>query len=117
MFSILNLFSFILFRRHRCIHGPTPDESTGIFKEDTEVRTTTAYQKEFIGKNVTNVEQIRTPAKKPEDNLKPEGTIEFTEKTPFKPADRVTATKPKDNLVITGDFEGNDSHLKFNRKA
>lgn len=49
---------------------------------------------------------MRTPTKKPIDNLKPEGKIDFTDKTPYKPAEKVAPTKPKDNLYVTGDFNG-----------
>lgn len=96
-----------MFRRHRCPHGPTTDETTTIFDEVTNTETLSAYRKDFIDNQVTNYEVIRTPAKKPVDNLKPEGEIDFVDKVPFRPAERVVATKPQDNLFVSGDFQGN----------
>lgn len=49
---------------------------------------------------------VRTPAVRPVDNLKPEGNIDFSKKQPFKPAEKVTPTKPQDNLYVSGVFEG-----------
>lgn len=62
---------------------------------------------------MTNYETIRTPTVKPVDNLKPTGEMEFTEKKPFKPAEKVVATKPQDNLFVTGDFTGKFYHDAF----
>lgn len=95
-----------LFSRHRCPHGPTTDETTTVFDEVTNTETLSAYRKDFIDNKMTNYEVIRTPAKKPVDNLKPEGDIEFLEKVPFRPAERVVATKPQDNLFVSGEFQG-----------
>lgn len=105
-FSNFLRFSYI-FSRHRCPHGPTTDETTTIFNETTNVESTSAYRKDFIDNKVTNYEAIRTPAKKPVDNLKPEGDMDFADKVPFKPAERVVATKPQDNLFVSGEFHGN----------
>lgn len=74
--------------------------------EKTTTEKITAYRKDFIDNHVTNVETIRTPMKKPIDNLKPEGNIDFTPKQPYKPAEKVVATKPQDNLFVSGEFEG-----------
>lgn len=74
--------------------------------ETTTIETTTAYRKDFIDKQVTNIEDVRSPVKKPIDHLKPEGDIEFVDKTPFKPAEKVIATKPQDNLFVSGEFNG-----------
>lgn len=43
---------------------------------------------------------------KPIDNLKPLGEMEFTNKEPYKPAEKVVATKPQDNLFVSGEFTG-----------
>lgn len=106
MILSIYLIFFKFNSRHRCTHGPTTDETTTIFKEDSETRITSAYTKDFDEKIVTDYEVIRSPVKKPVDNLRPEGQIEFVEKVPFKPADRVVATKPKDNLFVSGEFQG-----------
>lgn len=50
---------------------------------------------------------VRTPMKKPVDHLKPEGDIDFTDKKPYLPAEKVVATKPQDNLFVSGEFNGN----------
>lgn len=70
------------------------------------METTSAYRKDFIDNQVTNVDMLRTPIKKPVDHLKPEGDIEFTDKKPYKPAEKVVATKPQDNLFLSGEFNG-----------
>lgn len=70
------------------------------------METTSAYRKDFIDNQVTNVDILRTPIKKPVDHLKPEGDIEFTDKKPYKPAEKVVATKPQDNLFLSGEFNG-----------
>lgn len=70
------------------------------------METTTAYRKDFIDNQVTNFDMVRTPVKKPVDHLKPEGDIEFTDKKPYKPAEKVVATKPQDNLFLSGEFNG-----------
>lgn len=44
--------------------------------------------------------------RKPIDHLRPEGEIEFIDKHPYKPAERVIATKPQDNLFVSGEFNG-----------
>lgn len=56
---------------------------------------------------------VRTPIKRPVDHLKPEGDIEFVDKKPFKPAEKVVATKPQDNLFVSGEFNGNYRHSFF----
>lgn len=104
----------LLFSRHRCPHGPTTDETTTIFDEVTNVETISAYRKDFIDNKVTNYDVIRTPAKKPVDNLRPEGDIDFAEKVPYKPAERVIATKPQDNLFVSGEFESNFQQILIN---
>lgn len=57
---------------------------------------------------------VRTPMKKPVDHLKPEGDIEFLDKQPFKPAEKVIATKPQDNLFVSGEFNGKYTTYYFN---
>lgn len=56
---------------------------------------------------------VREPLKKPIDHLKPEGEIEFVDKKPYKPAEKVVATKPQDNLFVSGEFNGNYFQLKL----
>lgn len=75
------------------------------------METTTAYRKDFIDNQVTSFDMVRTPAKKPVDHLKPEGDIEFTDKKPYKPAEKVIATKPQDNLFLSGEFNGKFYYL------
>lgn len=93
-------------RRHRCPHGPENDD---VFTNETTttVETSSAYRKDFIDKKVTSFDSVRTPMKKPVDNLKPEGVMEFKPKDTFKPAEKVIATKPQDNLFVSGEFNGN----------
>lgn len=98
------LFLFSL-SRHRCTHGTTTEKT--IIDETNTMETTTAYRKDFIGNQVTSFDMVRTPIKKPVDHLKPEGDIEFTDKTPYKPAEKVVATKPQDNLYLSGELNGN----------
>lgn len=98
----MNIFKSIL-SRHRCPHGTTFDDTS--VTETTTVNQQTAYQKDF-DKKVTTVDTVRLPAIKPVDNLKPEGTINFGPKQPFQPAEKVTPTRPHDNLFVTGDFDG-----------
>lgn len=74
--------------------------------EKSTLETTTAYRQDFIDKQVTSFDMVRTPMKKPVDHLKPEGDIEFVDKQPFKPAEKVLATKPQDNLFVSGEFNG-----------
>lgn len=88
--------------RHRCPHG-TPLDDT--FVTETTTIEKTAYQKDF-DKKVTSTDTVRLPAIKPVDNLRPEGTINFVHKQPFQPAEKVTPTRPHDNLFVTGDFDG-----------
>lgn len=111
LFAIATILPFPHFlhfsRRHRCPHGPTTEETTTIYDETTNVETLSAYRKDFIDKRVTNYDDIRLPVKKPIDNLKPEGDIDFADKVPFRPAERVIATRPQDNLFVSGEFEGN----------
>lgn len=59
-----------------------------------------------MDKHVTNYNTIRTPIVKPIDNLKPEGNIEFVDRKPYQPAEKVIATRPKDNLFVSGEFTG-----------
>lgn len=56
---------------------------------------------------------VRTPMVKPVDHLKPEGEIEFVDKKPYKPAEKVVATKPQDNLFVSGEFNGNITEYIF----
>lgn len=56
---------------------------------------------------MTSFDTVREPIKKPIDHLKPEGEIEFVDKKPYKPAEKVIATKPQDNLFVSGEFNGN----------
>lgn len=74
--------------------------------EKSTIESTSAYRKDFIDNQVTNMDMIRTPMKKPVDHLKPEGEIDFTDKKPFRPAEKVVATKPQDNLFVSGEFNG-----------
>lgn len=57
---------------------------------------------------MTSFDTVREPMKKPIDHLKPEGEIEFVDKKPHRPADKVVATKPRDNLFVSGEFNGNN---------
>ncbi|XP_031631777.1 uncharacterized protein LOC116346019 [Contarinia nasturtii] len=88
--------------RHRCTHGTTTDST--FIDEKSTIETTTAYRKDFIDNQVTSFDMVRTPMKKPVDHLKPEGDIEFTDKKPYKPAEKVVATKPQDTLYLSGEF-------------
>lgn len=47
---------------------------------------------------------VRTPIKRPTDNLKPEGDFERPTKEEYKPAQRPIVKKPEDNLMVSGDF-------------
>lgn len=104
LYSVFCAF-FVPFRRHRCPHGPTTDETTTIFDEVTSVENVSAYRKDFIDNQVTNYEILRTPAVKPIDNLRPEGEFYSPEKEKFRPADRPQQFKPSDNLRPEGDFQ------------
>lgn len=55
---------------------------------------------------MTSSDTVRGPMKKPVDHLKPEGEIEFIDKKPYVPAEKVVATKPQDNLFVSGEFNG-----------
>lgn len=96
---------FIQFRRHRCTHTTTTTDSVFVDEKSTS-ETTSAYRKDFIDNQVTSFDTVRSPLKKPVDNLKPEGEIEFVDKKPFKPAEKSVATKPQDNLFVSGEFNG-----------
>lgn len=89
--------------RHRCPHGAYDEP---FVTETTTLEQQTAYQKDFIDKKVTNIETVRLPAIKPRDNLKPEGDFDFVSRQPFQPAEKVTPTRPQDNLYVTGGFDG-----------
>lgn len=98
--------------RHRCTHGTNSDSV--FINETSTIETTSAYRKDFVDKHVTNIDTVREPMKKPIDHLKPEGEIEFIDKKPYKPAEKVVATKPRDNLFVSGEFNGKkfESYIK-----
>lgn len=94
-----------MFSRHRCTHGTTTEKT--VIDETNTMETTTAYRNDFVDNHVTSFDTVRTPMKKPIDHLKPEGDIDFSDKKPYKPAEKVIATKPQDNLFLSGEFNGN----------
>lgn len=93
------------FRRHRCPHEPEPDHNIITSSETTTVDNVSAYTRDFIDQHITDVTQVRTPIKRPTDNLKPEGDFQRPEKTEFRPAERPTQVRPEDNLHPEGDFQ------------
>lgn len=105
-YYIFRFFFQYICSRHRCTHGSTT-EKTFIDEKSTIETTTTAYRQDFIDNQVKSFDTVRTPMKKPVDHLKPEGDIEFVDKQPFKPAEKVIATRPQDNLFVSGEFNGN----------
>lgn len=71
--------------------------------ERNEIEKTSAYTKDFSVHEV-DYSVLRTPIKRPTDNLYPEGEFDVPKKQEYQPADRPHQKRPVDNLKPEGDF-------------